>query len=513
MALLEARVEEGILRGTYGGNQAVTVFKGVPYAAPPVGPLRWREPQPAEHWEGVREALEFRPLAWQQQMERGSFYQKEFYPLLYPMSEDCLYLNIWTPAESPEEKLPVVLYIHGGGFQQGSPYGQMFDGEAYGKRGVIFITVAFRLNVFGFLAHPELLRESPHGTTGNYGFLDLVAAIRWIRRNIHAFGGDPERLTLSGQSAGGRAVYMLATTPLTEGLFGQAMIQSGGCLSVKQETHFFTLEEALQRGEAWMKWAGLSSLEEARALEASQLFALQKEARTVFQDRCPFRPTLDGYVFADLPNRRVLEGKMHDLRILLGCTAQEWDPPRHPYTEDPEQFRQEAEKTYGCHAEVFLRVAHAEDPEQMVQTQKRAFGEQDLAGCFALAEWQLEQGRSPVYQYFFRRVPPGSEPGIGAYHSSEHAYVFQTLSRSWRPYDGRDYDLSLRMCEYWCNFAKNGDPNGPGLPEWTPYTWENPRGMEFDLECGMAEIPRNGMVDFEVNFILGRLDKGEGNPA
>lgn len=505
MALLEARTEGGMVRGTYGGNQAVSVFKGVPYAAPPLGELRFREPQPVKPWEGVREAYAFRPLAWQKQMAQGSFYQKEFYPNQYPMDEDCLYLNIWTPAEKAGEDLPVVLYIHGGGFQQGSPYGMMFDGEAYGKRGIIFVTAAFRLNVFGFLAHEELLEESRHGTTGNYGFLDIVAAIQWIRRNIRAFGGDPNRITIEGQSAGGRAVYMLATTPLTKGLFQQAIIQSGGGLSVKQETHFFSLKEALQRGKDWMQWAGISSIAEARKLPAKQLFELQAKAQSHFQDRCPFRPTLDGYVFSDLPNRLVLQGKMHDIQILIGCTAEEWDPPRHPFTEDPEEFRRQAEALYGVHADDFWKAAHADQQDQMIQTQKRAFGEQDLAGCFALAEWQLELGRRPVYQYFFTQVPPGSEPGIGTYHSAEHAYVFQTLSRSWRPYTGEDYDVSLMMCEYWSNFVKTGTPNGEGLKEWTPYTKESPRGMKLCRDNEMIEIPKNEMVQFEMDFILGRL--------
>lgn len=506
MALLEVQVEGGKIRGTYGGNQAVSVFKGVPYAASPLGEFRWKAPQPVIPWEGVKEAVEFKPLAWQKQIAKGTFYQKEFYPNLYPMDEDCLYLNIWTPAEDEQEKLPVVLYIHGGGFQQGSPYGVMFDGEAYGKRGIIFVTAAFRLNVFGFLAHEELLAESSGKSAGNYGFLDLIAAIQWIKRNIHAFGGDPGRITIAGQSAGGRAVYMLATTPLTESLFSQAIIQSGGGLSVKQDTHFFSMDDALKRGKEWMDWAGFSSIADARNADAERLFELQSMAQEVFQDRCPFRPALDHYVFSDVPNQLVLQGKMHDLSLLIGCTAQEWDPPRHPFTRDLAVFRKSAEQTYGPYAETFLRTAHAEDPEEMVAVQKRAFGEQDLAGCFALAEWQLEQGRKPVYQYLFTHVPPGSEPGIGTYHSAEHAYVFQTLTRSWRPYTGVDYDISLMMCEYWSNFIKHGDPNGPGLAEWTPYSKDSQKGMELCRNNRMIEIPQNEMIQFQIDFMLNRLN-------
>lgn len=312
--------ENGPVRGLPAADPRITAFKGVPFAAPPVGALRWRAPQPAENWEGVRECYAFAPISMQETPGENpqAFYSKEWHvdPEI-PMDEDCLYLNIWTPAKSAGEKLPVMVWIFGGGFQCGYPAEMEFDGERLARRGVILVSVNYRVNVFGFLAHPELAAEAHGEPVGNYGLQDQTAGIQWVRRNIAAFGGDPENITIFGQSAGGGSVLSQMTSPLTDGLFQKAIMQSGGGLRAYSTGPFRPLEEAFDYGKKFLETLGVSSIQEARKVDARTLL----EKGLAFNAVARWQPTVDGAFLPEDPTQLILQGKHHDIPYMAGNTG------------------------------------------------------------------------------------------------------------------------------------------------------------------------------------------------
>jgi para-nitrobenzyl esterase len=422
-----AKTQYGLLRGVQ--KQGYVVFRGIPYAAPPVGPLRWRRPQPPLPWAGIREAKSFGPRAWQPGQEPGSMYQKEFYDdgdFMPPMDEDCLYLNIWTPAAAAEEKLPVALWIHGGAFVNGFSSEMEFDGEAYARRGVILVTLAYRLGALGFLVHPWLARPDAPG--GNYGLYDALAALDWVRENIGAFGGDRDRITLFGQSAGAMATQALISSQLTRGKIAGAIFQSGG----GYQTGFNRAPppELLQEtGEAFVREAGVSSREELLNLPAEKVLDAEKALFRTAMERggLPFTPCADGVLLEAGGDDILAAGGHLDIPYMLGSTAND------------------------------IGLPPGGDPRRDSLLYK---------GCIAFSLLQEKLGRKPAWVYYFSQKPQGDD--LGAFHSAELWYMFGTLGRSWRPKTPGDFDLSSRMLSYWCNFIKQGDPNGPDLAEWQP---------------------------------------------
>jgi len=423
---MQVKTAYGLLEGcSFDGYAA---FFGVPYAKPPVGALRWHRPLPPEPWEGVRPAKSF-PNRSMQEIRHDPFYDKEFYDepaYQTPVSEDSLYLNIWTPAAGQDKKLPVALWIHGGAFMGGFGHEKEFDGAAYCRRGVILVTVNYRLGPWGFLAHPWLSAEAGAeggpAVSGNYGILDQIAALRWVRENIAAFGGDPEKVTIFGQSAGGMSVQTLLTSPLSRGLFSRAILQSCVGLSYDHD-----LASAEAQGEQFSQNAGAASLEELRALTPEQVFAAAGPIILAGFPKMelPYTPIQDGFVLTEGYDRAMAEGKTHPVPTLVGSTLNDIATEREAVE------RGERGKVY--------------------------------AGSLAWAEAQRRRGR-PVWLYDFRRQLPGD--GAGAFHSSELWYLFGTLDRCWRPMTEGDHELSERMLDYWTNFMKTGDPNGEGLPRW-----------------------------------------------
>ena len=428
MALLQAKVEEGILEGLPAANQMFSIFRGVPFAAPPVGDLRWKDPQPIEPWEGVRPCYKFGPLAMQEPFvsEGGGIVATEFYVGNYQRSEDCLYMNIWTPAKNADEKLPVAVYIHGGGHQTGYSYLNCYDGEGFCKRGVIMISIAYRLNVFGYLVHPELEKESS-STPGNYGVKDQLAALKWIKKNIHAFGGDPENITLFGQSGGASSVDNMCALPASRGLIQKAIMQSGGGIRPVYSYWSESLDHAKEAGVEFLKVLSVSSIEEARKCSANEVLDAYSRFRMIkLNDKetpmrgnsgyMRFSPVDDGVLFPEPVTDLYRKGEYPELDYMLTSTNGE-----------------PTETTY-----------------------------QNLA----FAELNAKLGRKPCYLGYFTYVPPGADC---AHHSVEHHYVFQTLNRSYRPYTGRDWDLSNELADYWANFMKTGNPNYEGKETWKPY--------------------------------------------
>lgn len=506
MALLKVTVESGKIVGQPSGNQAISVFKGIPYAKPPVGELRWRAPQPAPNWVGERAASTYSDIPMQWRVSEKSIYKKEFYPIDLPRSEDCLYANVWTPAKTTEEKLPVALWIYGGGFYQGYANKMETDGEAFAKRGVIYVSINYRLNIFGFLGHPELTAESESefgvATSGNLGILDQIAGLKWVRENIRAFGGDPERITVFGQSAGAMSVQTLVSSSLTEGDIDKAILQSAGGIGMFQKKSTIDLAESEGRGIEFLEYIGASSIQEARHIPAETLLNHFTKFVLGKKDLMYFLPCVDGYVLEADWVSLARQGKHHDIPYMVGCTAHEGISflPAEDIT--LESIHTEAQSFYGEHAAKYIELSAGESLETHIAALKE---KRDI--LVAACGWSKNQnllGRSSAYQYLFNHPIPASE--IGTFHSSEHMYVFQTFLRGWRPYTGVDFDLSNLMCAYWTNFIKTGNPNGPELPEWTPYTQDIPKVMALNAQAGMIESPESPLEKFESEFLLGMLE-------
>lgn len=513
MALLEVEVEEGKLRGTFAGNQRVAVYKGVPYAAPPVGSLRFRPPVPMKPWDGVREAYLFGDACHQKRvLGGGDFYQKEFYAERR-YSEDVLTANIWTPAKTPEDRLPVAFWIHGGGMQHGDCINMAYDGEAFAKRGVIFVTIGYRLNVFGFLAHRELTEESRKergvAASGNYAYRDILAALQWVKRNIAAFGGDPDRVTILGQSGGAGAVMDLAAMPKAQGLFQRCVMQSGGGMGGIVQDKDVTLADAEQIGEEFFRYIGVRTVEEARQIPGGRLVEYyydfcRERPKKEGDSYSPFGRCQDNDLFFESTMNAVRAGRYADVDYLTGTMADEFTYIMGGRDIDLEKYRREIGEKYGVFAEQYLKAARADTKAGAEETERRSSADHMWASAQAFSEKQLGLGRRPVFQYFFSHPVPGDDHK-GAFHSGEHAYVFQTFLRIDRPYTGRDLDLSNCMCDSWCNFIKTGMPNDGAHPFWIPYTKQCPLVREFGGGNGMIPMPETPMSAFLRDYALERL--------
>lgn len=464
-----AKTESGLVRGIQGSDVRSTVFKGIPFAADPVGENRWRAPQPVEPWEGIRDCIEFAPITCQRKPGRdpNAFYSKEWHcdPEV-PMDEaGSLCLNIWTPAKSADERLPVMVWIFGGGLQEGYCHEMEFDGESINRRGVILVSIAYRLNVFGFLAHPDLLAEAPDAPT-NFGLLDQNAALAWIKRNIANFGGDPDNILIFGQSAGGGSTMYHCTSPKSKGLFQKAIAQSCGGIVTETPKTFMPIADpmdlALEKGVKFVKdYLGCDTIEEARKLPWQ--FVMEKY--TEFGQN--ITATIDGKFVIDQWYKLVEQGVMNAEYFMTGNTNNEFFMQAKG---DPEEW---LKANFGEHAEEYRAAVDGD----LVNTKIVGFDLTEKLMCEVLAK----KGH-PAYYYVFGPTIPGDN--AGAFHSSELWFTFETLMKCWRPFDGHHYDLARKMCNYWTNFAKTGNPNGldqdgTPMPEWKTYSREEPNQMLF----------------------------------
>ena len=437
------KIEGGEIQGIPAVTPGVYIYKGLPYAAPPVGNLRWKPPQPVIPWEDVRIADNYGPAAMQPPRQPGSFYYKEFFTDDgHQYSEDCLYLNICTPAPGKTDSgLPVAMYIHGGAFASGYCYEKQFlGGEEWAKHGVILVTINYRLNIFGFLAHPDLSSESPKDVSGNYGLLDQIAALKWIKNNIQQFGGDPDNITIFGQSAGAMSVQCLVTSPLSKDLMQKAIIESGGGVTDRPLLGGTHLKDAEQAGKDIMEFGGYNNLEAMRAVSAEDILELMNRYRKE-KKMGMMSPVIDGYVLTSNFSEVARAHKIADIPYIIG------------YNKD-----------------------------DMV-------GMKNGVGQFCKLR---EENGGKAYGYEFDRTLPGDT--AGAFHSAELWYVFKTLSNCWRPFTEGDYALSDYMVDTWTNFVKYGNPNGNDKEVWRPYTEENRQFMIFKLGSSGAAEPAMGIA-------------------
>lgn len=449
----QIETEYGTVLGTRCGNPRITVFRGIPYAKPPVGELRFRDPQKMEKWAGIRDCTRFAPSSIMPNMA-DEFYQNEFH--LYPMesSEDCLYLNIWTPARKAAEKLPVMFWIHGGGNFQGYSHEMEFDGEALAKRGIILVTVGYRLSVLGFLPHTDLTKRNNGRSTGYLGLQDLVFALEWVHTNIENFGGDPECVTVFGQSAGGADVVAFLASPLTEGKFHRAIIQSG----FMHNPEFPPKPEAIEAEQkAKCEKVGLTvnDLLAMNPQELTDKFYFDENGEKKWANFGMGNAILDGWFLNDTPPQSLLEGKSKNIPVMIGTVF----------------------------GDGHMMFGDGED---------KVIYQNAVRGSLKVAKARLKYGQLPVYAYLFDRHLPGNElcPENHSYHSSDLWYVFGTFHRSLRPLNGRDFDLSNQVIEYWTNFARTGNPNSADTQtQWTAYTEDSPEMMVFgDEENKMEDI-------------------------
>jgi para-nitrobenzyl esterase len=480
-----------------GGN--IWTFKGIPYAAPPVGDLRWKPPQPVEPWTEPLACVEPGPACPQPGQADAPYLD-----LLSvgDTAEDCLYLNVWSPAESPEERLPVMVWIHGGSFETGSGAMAVYDGLGLAARGVVVVTINYRLGPFGFLAHPALSGESPEGVSGNYGLLDQIAALEWVRDNIAGFGGDPGNVTVFGESAGAISILDLLVSPLAEGLFHRAIAQSGILLDYGFGVSTTgNLAQAEAAGEDFAERLGVDSggeggdvLARMRAKTADELLAVMAEVAAesrLLDQGLNWKPVADGYVLPDYPTRLWAAGQRHDVPLLIGSNADEGNIFLAGLDVAPEDYETQMRNIFGDYAEEALALYPASDEEGTRVGLSRMLTEVGFASTarFAAQEMSGEMasasdtaGPTPAYLYQFTRVPMKTLLGdLGAFHGLEIPYVFGTvdLFAALGMIEQADRDLAETIMGYWIRFAATGDPNGDGAPEWPRYQAEADRHLEL----------------------------------
>ncbi len=497
------KTANGVVEGV-AEKSGVRSFKGIPFAAPPVGDLRWKEPQPAKNWTGIRKADKFGPRA----MQRPIFGDMNFRS--NGVSEDCLYLNVWTPAKTGTEGLPVLVYFYGGGFVAGDGSEPRYDGESMARKGIVTLTVNYRLGLFGFLAHPELSRESGKNASGNYGLMDQRAALQWVQQNIAAFGGDPKKVTIAGESAGSFSVSAQMASPQARNLIAGAIGESGSLLSLQPTMPLAKGEEG---GVKFAAEVGASSLAALRAMPAEKLLEATAKPGVAW-----FWPVVDGYFFPKSPSEIFEAGEQARVPLMAGWNSEEMnyrallgqDPPT------PENYAKAVQKVFGDKAPEVMQAYPATTEEEVMQAATDLAGDRFIGySTWKLLDVHARTSGQPVYRYYYERPRPpmtpemgDAAPGLaggvvrgkdaqamkvpparGAVHSAEIEYAMGNLGTNkvyaWTP---DDYKVSETMQQYFANFIKTGNPSGAGLPQW-PATTANGPAQVMHLDVTSAAKP------------------------
>ena len=498
------KIDSGLVAGT---GTTVLSYKGIPYAAPPIGDLRWKPPQPAKPWSGIRVANAYPAVCPQFELFPGG-----------KQSEDCLGLNVWTPAHRGAEKLPVMVWIHGGGFIIGASSQSAYDGEALSAQGVVLVSINYRLGIFGFMAHPGLSRESAQGVSGNYGILDMVAALEWVKRNIGAFGGDPNNVTIFGESAGGTAVCMLMVVPQAQGLFQKVISESAawmnGPISHLKESWY---------GRISMEKFGESFGPDIAALRAKSTADILKLAGgpDMGGDKADrgeaFMPVVDGVVFPDDPAKLFSAGRFAKPALIAGTNADEGTLMGGPPVHNLADLRKYAEKTFGPQADAMLAAYSAQSDAEAYNAAAKASGDLLFLEGTRYVLRAASKSNPKTYQYYFTRVSGiGRRIKWGSYHASEVPYVFATLPDSVYgtspsmlgnfavdadSYNDQDTKISNGMSSAWVRFAKSGNPNGPGVPQWPAFNTDRESYIEFGDRIATGTALRKKQLDFMTDFM------------
>ena len=477
----KVKITNGIIEGVQ--SSGISIFKGIPFAQPPIGNLRWKAPQPVKNWNGIYKADHFGYNAMQKNIYSDMKFRSK------GQSEDCLYLNVWTPAKSVNEKLPVLVYFYGGGFIAGDGSETRYDGESMARKGIVAVTINYRLGIFGLFAHPELTKEAPYHASGNYALLDQVAALKWVQKNIGAFGGDPKRVTIAGESAGSISVSALMASPLSKNLIAGAIGESGAMINPTISP--ITLSESEQSGLKFAETIGVSSLADLRAIPAEKL--LDESTKKGMPH---FSPNVDGYFLPKLPVEIFTAGEQANVPLLVGWNSEENNYKSIMGSNEltPEGYLKALQTLYGDKANEAIKYFPGSNKEEIFKSATALAGYRFIA--FSTWKWFnlcLKTGNSPVYRYYFEHPRPAMRPKIGndatghavrtisgitankskspipagAVHSSEIEYAMGNLPTNrvfdWQP---EDYKVSAIMLEFFANFIKTGNPNGLGLPEW-----------------------------------------------
>ncbi len=477
------RTQAGLVQGMT--EDGITVYKGIPFAAPPVGDLRWRAPAAPAAWTGVHSADKFAPACVQVPVVQADLGMESV-----ATNEDCLYLNVWTPAKSPSEKLAVMVWIYGGGFTIGGTSMSLYDGNNFAKKGVVLVSIAYRLGRFGFLAHPELTREQG-GHSGNYGLLDQIAGLQWVKRNIAAFGGDPNRVTIFGESAGGIAVSMLSASPLAKGLFRGAISESGGNFAPVHQTgteggeNMDSLATAEKSGTAFLAKLGAASIADARKLSAADIL---KNSPPGLGGSWPI---IDGYVLLGDQYKLYEAKRYNDTPVLIGTNSDEG--ALFVASAKAEEYQKTIRAGYGAYADKILAAYPGNTDAEALRSSRDMFRDATFAWpTWTWARLQSKTGKGKVYVYYFSHRPNyPSAPAFkdwGAAHAGEIAYVFGNFTAG-MPATPSDRTVSDEVSSYWVNFAKSGDPNGSGLPHWPNFTNSSAQVMNLDDPSKAVDVP------------------------
>jgi para-nitrobenzyl esterase len=469
----QLKISNGMLEGTFNQATNIRSFKGIPYALPPVGNLRWKEPQPPANWDGVRKADHFSHMPMQKRVFSDMIFRAD------TMSEDCLYLNIWTPAKSANEKLPVLVYFYGGGFVGGDGSESRYDGESMAQKGIVTITINYRLGIFGFFSHPDLTAESAHHASGNYGLLDQNAALKWVQANIEAFGGDPKRVTIAGESAGSISVCAQVVSPLSKDLIAGAIGESGAM--IKPTLPAIPLAEGEKNGISFAEKNGTKTLAELRAIPAAQMLDAASKPGV-----WKLAATVDGYFLPKSPEEILAAGEQAHVPLMVG-----WNSAEIPYQAftggdmpTPENYAKKVKQQFPDNADEVLKLYPGTTQEEVIKSATALASDRFIAySTWKWADLQSKTGEKPVYRYVFSTPrPPEVKPTAnnnsnlpkalaGASHASEIEFAMGNLESNkvyaWTP---DNYKVSALMENYFANFIKTGNPNGKGLPKWEPNT-------------------------------------------
>lgn len=476
------RTQSGLVQGT--SQDGITVYKAIPFAAPPVGDLRWRAPKTPAKWAGIRNTDKFAPACMQTQLVNAALGMDAV-----ETNEDCLYLNVWTPAKSANDRLPVMLWIYGGGFTNGATSLRAYDGTNLAKKGVVLVSVAYRLGAFGFMAHPQLTSEQG-GHSGNYGLMDQIAGLQWVKKNIAGFGGDPNKVTIFGESAGGIAVSMLAASPLAKGLFQRAISESGGNFAPARQDgaggeNMLSLAAAEKNGVNLLGKLGTASIADARKRSAEEILKSSPPGLGTTW------PDFDGYVLPGDQYHLYEAGRYNDTPILIGTNSDEG--ALFVASTTAPAYEKSVRSGYGEYADKILAAYPAASDAQALRSDRDLF--RDTAFAWATWTWarlQSRTGKGKVFVYYFSHRPPyPNTPQFkdwGAAHAGEIAYVFGNFTSA-MPASAADRAVSDQVSSYWVNFAKHGDPNGPGLPQWPAFTNTNAQVMQLNDASRAIPVP------------------------